>query len=133
MNPNGGGGGGCGVSANEYSTVHMEPNKLCRSNSIFNQWFLRIDFLTLVYTQRKLKFAQMSRIHSYTPSPISSLPQLRQLIHRLGRIMMILVSFPGGKLYKSTCSIHSLYLQNDSLPYFQLFSPFLTVFFLRTV
>ncbi len=40
MCPNAGGGGGCGVTANEYSfaqcTLHMEPNKLWRSNSIFN-------------------------------------------------------------------------------------------------
>jgi hypothetical protein len=36
MSPNAGG-GSCGVSANEYnSTVHRSPNKLWRSNSIFN-------------------------------------------------------------------------------------------------
>ena len=29
-----GGGGICGVSANEYTVVYMEPNKLWRSNSI---------------------------------------------------------------------------------------------------
>jgi hypothetical protein len=29
------GGGGCGVSANEYSCTHRSPNKLWRSNSIF--------------------------------------------------------------------------------------------------
>ncbi len=88
-----------------------------------------IYLLTLVYTQRKLKLAQLSYIHNCTPSPTSSLPQLRQLIHRLGRIMMILVSFPGGKLYKSAFSILSLYLQNDSLPYIQPFSPFYDGFF----
>jgi hypothetical protein len=36
-----GGGGCCGVSANENSCAHhvtWSPNKLCRSNSIFNLW-----------------------------------------------------------------------------------------------
>ncbi len=38
MSPNPwGGGGGCGVSANEYSCT-QEPNKLRRSNTIFNIW-----------------------------------------------------------------------------------------------
>jgi hypothetical protein len=35
-----GGGGGCGVSANEYGCAHhvtWSPNKLWRSTSIFNQ------------------------------------------------------------------------------------------------
>ncbi len=39
--PNTGGGGGCGVSANEYSCAHnvtWSPNKLWRSTSIFNLW-----------------------------------------------------------------------------------------------
>jgi hypothetical protein len=35
--PNAGGdGGSCGVSANEYSCAFLSPNKLWRSNSIFN-------------------------------------------------------------------------------------------------
>ncbi len=37
----GGGGGSCGVSANEYSCAHhvtWSPNKLWRSSSIFNLW-----------------------------------------------------------------------------------------------
>jgi hypothetical protein len=37
----GGMGGGCGVSANEYSCAHhvtWSPNKLWRSTSIFNLW-----------------------------------------------------------------------------------------------
>jgi hypothetical protein len=37
MSPNKGGGGSCGVSANE-TAVHRSPNKLWRSNSIFNLW-----------------------------------------------------------------------------------------------
>ncbi len=39
--PNAGRGWGCGVSANEYSSVHhvtWSPNKLWRSTSIFNLW-----------------------------------------------------------------------------------------------
>ncbi len=42
MSPNagvGGGRGGCGVSANEYSCIHRSPNKLWRSNSLFYLWF----------------------------------------------------------------------------------------------
>ncbi len=39
VSPNRGEGGSCGVSANVYScTVHRSPNKLRRSNSIFNLW-----------------------------------------------------------------------------------------------
>ncbi len=35
MSPNAGGGGSCGVSANEYSCTPQEP----KSNTIFNLWF----------------------------------------------------------------------------------------------
>ncbi len=39
----GGKGGSCGVSANEYTAVHRSPNKLLRSNSIFNLWGERLS------------------------------------------------------------------------------------------
>jgi hypothetical protein len=42
--PNAGGGGDCGVSANEYSCTHhvtWSPNKLWRSNSIVNLWAMK--------------------------------------------------------------------------------------------
>ncbi len=48
MSPNAGvgwGGGVCGVSSNEYSTaVHRSPNKLWRSNSVFNllYWYIPV-------------------------------------------------------------------------------------------
>jgi hypothetical protein len=132
MNPNA---GACGVSANVYSCAHGAQITFGDLTPYLTYgWLVPVDLLlTLVYTQRKLKLAQLSNIHNCTPSPTSFLPHLRQLIHRLGRIMMILVSFPGGKLYKSTFSILSLYLQNDSLHNFQLFSPYFDCFFLRTV
>jgi hypothetical protein len=44
------GGGGCGVSVNEYSCSHHvtgSPNKLWRSNSIFNLYALSLTSLSL--------------------------------------------------------------------------------------
>jgi hypothetical protein len=38
MSLNAGGGGGSGVSSNEYSCAHGAKKKLWRSNSIFNIW-----------------------------------------------------------------------------------------------
>jgi hypothetical protein len=39
---------GCGILANEYTAVHMEPKKLWMTNSIFNLWFPLYWMITLV-------------------------------------------------------------------------------------
>jgi len=47
-----GDGGSCGVSANEYSYTHRSPNKLWRSNSIFNLCLNRINKYAFVSLTR---------------------------------------------------------------------------------
>ncbi len=64
MNPNAGGGVSCGVSASEYSCAQCtwSPNKLGRSNSIFNLWFLTLlTSLNKSLWQKQLYFVVRAR------------------------------------------------------------------------
>ncbi len=52
MSPNAGGGGDCRVSTNEHSWAHhvtWSPNKLRKSNSIFNLWLRQFYVLSLFF------------------------------------------------------------------------------------
>jgi hypothetical protein len=49
MSKNAGRGGSSGVSASEYTAVHRSPNKLWRSNSIFNLWVWYIFCSVMCY------------------------------------------------------------------------------------
>ncbi len=68
MSPNAGGGGELRGSANEHScTVQKGPNKLWRSNSIFNLWQAA---LTITYKPRKSMTALPSgSVAFFTPVP----------------------------------------------------------------
>ncbi len=57
MSPNAWGGGCCGVPANENSSayhVSWSPNKLWRSNSIFNLWTIRSTIVTLKINSKSI-------------------------------------------------------------------------------
>ncbi len=71
--PNADGGGSCGVSANEYSCVHhvtWSPNKLWRSNSIFNLW-VDLSPFTLTAIAQRIKSSPLVAGHS-NPRPKSA-------------------------------------------------------------
>ncbi len=61
--------GSCGVSANEYSCAHhvtWSPNKLCRSTSIFNLWFVQICFVVFQAVLKPFLSSWSSRAASLT-------------------------------------------------------------------
>ncbi len=74
MSPNAGGGGGCGASANEYSCT-QGPNKLWRSNAIFNQWcqwstFRCVYFWIVGWLTIYSKWQETNGIPSSRPPPL---------------------------------------------------------------
>ncbi len=70
MSPNAGGGGSCGVSANDWCTsVLRSPNKLWKSNSIFNLSSVELTgIIALKELSRTLTYLKKDVLNDYLNS-----------------------------------------------------------------